>query len=95
MKTPREKYRNDPVYARLVNALYCMIEDANLTPSEVREAAVLACIMYEERRIRAYHIPIDVPAEVGKSLDKIGEWVDSQNELYRSKSTPSKSDQPE
>ena len=42
MKTPREKYMNDPQYHELVNALEHFIERTQFTPSELREAAVLA-----------------------------------------------------
>jgi len=52
MKTPREKYMNDPEYHSLVNAMEHFIERANFTPSEMREAVVLACINYEMRHVR-------------------------------------------
>lgn len=52
MKTPREKYMNDPEYHRLVEFLESFIEHARFTPSELREAAVLASINYEMRHVR-------------------------------------------
>jgi len=52
MKTPREKYMNDPEYHALVNMLESFIERAQFTPSELREASVLACINYEMRHVR-------------------------------------------
>ena len=52
MKTPREKYMNDPEYNHLVNFLEQMIDQARFTPSELREAIVLACINYEMRHVR-------------------------------------------
>jgi hypothetical protein len=52
MKTPREKYMNDPEYNHLVQTLEQMIEQARFTPSELREAVVLACINYEMRHVR-------------------------------------------
>lgn len=52
MKTPREKYMNDHEYNRLVDMLESMIEHARFTPSEMREAVVLACINYEMRHVR-------------------------------------------
>ncbi len=56
MKSPREKYQNDPEYNHLVCMLESMIEQARFTPSELREACVLASINYEMRHIRERQI---------------------------------------
>lgn len=56
MKSPREKYQNDPEYNHLVCMLESMIEQARFTPSELREACVLASINYEMRHIRECQI---------------------------------------
>lgn len=56
MKTPAEKYMNDPEYNALVNMLEQFIERARFTPSEMREACVMACINYEMRRVREFTI---------------------------------------
>lgn len=56
MKSPREKYQNDPEYNHLVCMLESMIEQARFTPSELREACVLASINYEMRHIREQQI---------------------------------------
>ena len=56
MKTPREKYMNDPEYHQLVTMLEHFVETARFTPSELREAAVLACINYEMRHVRGMTI---------------------------------------
>jgi len=61
MKTPKEKYMNDPEYHQLVDMLEQFIERARFTPSELREAAVLACINYEMRHVR--NITIDPRTE--------------------------------
>lgn len=50
MKTPTARYRNDVHYRHLVDRLEAMIEEAQFTPSEIREAAILACTNYEMRR---------------------------------------------
>jgi hypothetical protein len=65
MKTPREKYMNDPEYNNLVRMLEDMIEQARFTPSELREACVLASINYEMRHARERQIE----PEVGHALD--------------------------
>lgn len=56
MKTPKEKYMNDPQYHHFVQILEDMIEQAKFTPSELREMSVLACINYEMRHIREHNI---------------------------------------
>lgn len=56
LDSPREKYMNDPEYNRLVCVLESMIERAQFTPSELREACVLACINYEMRHVRGIAI---------------------------------------
>lgn len=56
MKTPKEKYMNDPEYNHLVKTLEQMIEQARFTPSELREAVILACINYEMRHVREMQI---------------------------------------
>lgn len=56
MKTPKDKYMNDPEYHHLVSTLEQMIERARFTPSELREACVLASINYETRHVRDQNI---------------------------------------
>lgn len=60
MKTPKEKYMNDPEYHHLVTMLEQLIENARFTPSELREACILASINYEMRHVREHNIPADV-----------------------------------
>lgn len=56
MKSPKEKYMNDPEYHHLVQTLEGLIEQARFTPSELREACILASINYEMRHIRDMQI---------------------------------------
>ena len=56
MKSPEEKYRNDPQYHMLVDMLENMIHDAQFTPSELREACIFACTKYEMNRCRPRQI---------------------------------------
>ena len=56
IKSPREKYMNDPEYNYLVNSLEQLIEQAKFTPSELREACILASNNYEMRHIRKTQI---------------------------------------
>ena len=45
-----ESYLRDPIYKNMVDCMYEAIESLHLTPSEMREASMLACIMFEERK---------------------------------------------
>ncbi len=47
MKTPEQKYMSDPDYHMLVDLLESFIHRNQYTPSEMREAAMFACIKYE------------------------------------------------
>lgn len=42
-----EKYLNDPVFHRIVDSLRTLLTEHHVTPSEVREAAMLACCLHE------------------------------------------------
>lgn len=48
-----ERYQHDPMFKALVDSLYSSIESLHLTPTEVREVAMLACIKFEQMRPRA------------------------------------------
>lgn len=48
MKTIRDRYRDDPQFHQLVTMMMSCIDKAQFTPTEIREAAMLAQIMYEE-----------------------------------------------
>ena len=66
MKTPKEKYANDNNYRRLVDMLEALIVQAEFTPSEIREACMLACIRCERyRRIR----PVVISAEAARAME--------------------------
>jgi len=54
MKSPKDKYLNDPEYRHLVDMMESLIERARFTPSELREASILACINYEMRHVREF-----------------------------------------
>ncbi len=71
MKSPREKYQNDPDYHHLVCTLEGLIEQARFTPSELREACILASINYEMRHVR----DIQIDPRVESSLRVLDEFV--------------------
>jgi len=46
----RDRYQNDNHFRTLVDTLWAVIERAEFTPTEIRQAAMLAQILYEDRR---------------------------------------------
>ncbi len=55
MMTPEDRYRRDPVFNRLVDLMQAQLEENSCqqyTPTELREAVILAATMYEYRHIR-------------------------------------------
>ena len=56
MKTPEERYQTDITFRRLVDSLEHLIHTVQLTPSEIRDAAMLAAIHYESRVTRSWFV---------------------------------------
>jgi len=65
MKSPRERYHNDLMFHQLVDLMTSHIMQAKYTPSEMRDAALLASILYEEMNL----IPRVYPQEILDWLD--------------------------
>lgn len=76
MKTPRKKYYNDPAYKALVDVMVSHIEACKFSPSEMREAAMLASIIYEENHV----IPNILRTRIyEKALKTIHEFIDKDS----------------
>jgi hypothetical protein len=56
--TVSDRYDRDPQFRVLTDQLEYLIANAKMTPTEVREAAVLATIHYEQRSVRPFIIPL-------------------------------------
>jgi len=54
-RTPDARYRGDPKFRQLVDMMEAHMHSADFTPTEMREAAILAAINYESRRVRHLH----------------------------------------
>ena len=54
-----DKYNNDTTFHHVVDVLQMVIEQLQLTPGEVREAAVYACMRVEMRRAGNYLVPLE------------------------------------
>ena len=77
MKTPQEKYRDDPQYNRLVDMIRGLIQQAQFTPSEVREAATLACIHHEMHTLSRFQA---VPIKVNDALKILEDFRREESE---------------
>jgi hypothetical protein len=49
---PEIRYQQDPMFHALVDTLYLFIAKGEMTPTEVREAAILAAMRYEYLHVR-------------------------------------------
>lgn len=54
MMTTAERYYHDPVFKQLVDFIYSKIKEGELTATEVREAAMLAAIKYEQWHLHEF-----------------------------------------
>lgn len=64
-KALHRRFQDDPSFHYLVKSLYKIIDDLQLSPNEIREAAMFACYMHEmenPRPIRVGPIDWDAPA---------------------------------
>lgn len=73
----RYKYQTDTQFKHLVDLFESFLHRADFTPSEVREAAMLASIHYEMMSPRRVYIP-SVRLEI--ELDKFHKIVDEELE---------------
>jgi hypothetical protein len=60
MRSVKERYQSDAQFKALVDMMVVYIDQAHYTPSEMREASILASIIYAERNNRNLIIPIEV-----------------------------------
>jgi len=63
MKTLTERYKDDPEWHCLVDKLEQLIEQAKFTPSELREACILASIRYWSRNVGTFIYPQNSQSE--------------------------------
>ena len=64
MMSPRERYQNDARFHSLVKLMVAEIEKGNFTPTEMREAALLAHVIYNENYVGIKTLPY-----------KVNEWL--------------------
>jgi hypothetical protein len=52
MNAVESRFINDPVFHAVVCSMQHILEQYQLTPSEMRDAVMLACVNFEQRRSR-------------------------------------------
>ncbi len=71
MNDLKSRYLNDPIFHTIVNHIRAIITSATLTPSEVREAAMVACVIDEQYKPRRPFTTSDADLEiVRQSLER-------------------------
>jgi len=71
----RSKYLNDSQFHALVDVLEAHIRRADFTPSEVRQASMLACINYESYSLRRNYRLV-IPDHLEECLVKIEKFIE-------------------
>ena len=77
MMTIREKYLSDTQFHALVDIMVAHIEQANFTPTEMRQAAVLASIIYSQRHVRRVY---PVTEEMERVLRALNNFIESEDQ---------------
>jgi hypothetical protein len=73
LKTPVERYNNDPHFRNLVKYMEALIHQAQFTPSELREAVMLAAINYEMSRLSTVFVEND---DVNNALNTLSRCLE-------------------
>ena len=74
MQSPRERYYSDPSFRTLVDMMVAHIHSCKYTPSEMRDASILASIIYAEMN------PCVFPTQIKYHLDELEKWLDGIDE---------------
>jgi len=69
--TPAFRYRHDPAFSALVTMMESYLHTADFTPTELREAVILAAIRYESRRVPK-HVTVFSGVAVPHGEDRYG-----------------------
>jgi hypothetical protein len=59
--SPWDRYERDPAFRQLVDVIEMTLHQARFTPTEVREAAVMACVRFEQRNFARNRGPWFIP----------------------------------
>ena len=77
MDTIISRYNNDPAFNLLVKQIEAMIMNAEFTGSEIRQAAMMACINVEAMKLRPYTV---IPREAEDALQVLEKTLTNPDE---------------
>lgn len=70
MDDPYERYYHDHEFKSLVDSIHAMLHRAEFTPLEVRQAAVVACVKFEETRKPPFYLHPDQLADMKRDFEE-------------------------
>jgi hypothetical protein len=71
--TPQRRYETDNHFRALVDMMTAHIQQCNYTPSEMREAAILASIRHEQMTMQRIYVS-EIPKVVEECLTALHDW---------------------
>jgi hypothetical protein len=72
-QSPKDRYENDAAYKNLVDTIESLLVRSQFTPSEVREAAVMACMHFEMRHGFNHYLQ-SVPLKVNEAFKTLSDY---------------------
>lgn len=79
---PRERYQRDPEFKQLVDMMTSFIHKAQFSPTELREASLLACCNYEMHRVSIHGFKVS--EEFERALNKVHKIAKEEFESEKS-----------
>jgi len=76
MQTPKERYETDNDFRTLVDVIFSFIVNAQYTPSELRQAVILASIRHAQLNIRVNNLILDRKAS--QILSILEDWLKTE-----------------
>jgi len=76
MQTPKERYETDNDFRTLVDVIFSFIDNAQYTPSELRQAVILASIRHAQLNIRVNNLILDRKAS--QTLSILEDWLKTE-----------------
>ena len=83
MLTPNEAYQYDPTFRRVVDLMCAYLSEYEITPAELRQAAILAATMHADRCIKPLYIAKPKPWEGYNCICSTPYWGQAHSSTCR------------